>query len=594
MLGRLTLRDNISTEEVNRLVDEAIAQHQASILALRAQRNDFAYISRLPPEILCRILSFAQKNRIGEVLPFWYWIPLTHVNRHWRHVGLNSSSLWNQPSLANLQWLKESLSRSKNSGLDIHGLGRKELPGLKLALKHSSHIKHLHIFSIPGLEEWNKIQKALPKSAPRLESLLLEGNGPKRYHTAPNITQYSDAISISNKVLCDTKRLRRLWLTGCMINWDSHPLLRCPLTHLTMHNLLERPSWKQFLDAMKAMPDLEHLDVKNAFPKGHTSPSHLRSLDHIHFARLQNLSICSTEHIHEVKTFFQFVSFPPAAMVKVECSSKQSSSTNYSGIISGLGRSYPTKFSSGGYFQTLIMSQPYFNNSGSTRIRMKLFMGAFADEAMICHIDDLHPTLELEINIFWDQPSERPLVIEDLLNNILHGALPLQDIRHVYLDCLGLEFDSRTLANTFGRLPQVESLIAGRNAGRRFINALKLCSNTNNAGSTYFPALSSICFFYLRITNSECEKTEKNVQNPSAIPIELLQDGLNHCRECGIQVEKLTLIQCRGLEQPDTRKLLEEIRPMVDLARVNKRMFFCAYQDSDTDTDTEEEAEGEL
>ncbi|KAF8171813.1 hypothetical protein BJ912DRAFT_839177, partial [Pholiota molesta] len=105
------------------LIDEAIKQRRASILALKlqisdlqSQRNYFAPICRLPSEILCKIFYFVKTPlRYMDRDRSFKWIRLTHVCRHWRNIAIASPTIWaNDPwPLRNIPFLKEKLSRSK-------------------------------------------------------------------------------------------------------------------------------------------------------------------------------------------------------------------------------------------------------------------------------------------------------------------------------------------------------------------------------------------------------------------------------------------------------------------------------------------------
>lgn len=68
MPGTLLFNGSVTSEEAHRLIDEAIEDHLASILALKSQRNSFAATSCFPPEILSKIF-FLRKNDFK----LWLW-----------------------------------------------------------------------------------------------------------------------------------------------------------------------------------------------------------------------------------------------------------------------------------------------------------------------------------------------------------------------------------------------------------------------------------------------------------------------------------------------------------------------------------------
>src|SRR4051812_18655028 len=92
----------IETLEEQRLsIDLDIAKHEACIQELKFRRNATVPISRLPPEIFCRVFEFICE---GDGYRGLLWIQLTHVSRHWRNVAASCPSLWTKPPLWHLHW----------------------------------------------------------------------------------------------------------------------------------------------------------------------------------------------------------------------------------------------------------------------------------------------------------------------------------------------------------------------------------------------------------------------------------------------------------------------------------------------------------
>ncbi|KAF8192445.1 hypothetical protein BJ912DRAFT_924798 [Pholiota molesta] len=105
MHGPLAINGNVSTEEANCLIDEAIERHyasilylesqenclasielhQASILALKSQRNSLASIARIPPEVLGKVFDFTKAAIEPPLFPLYKmkgaprWLKMTHV-----------------------------------------------------------------------------------------------------------------------------------------------------------------------------------------------------------------------------------------------------------------------------------------------------------------------------------------------------------------------------------------------------------------------------------------------------------------------------------------------------------------------------------
>ncbi|KAF8183645.1 hypothetical protein BJ912DRAFT_544040 [Pholiota molesta] len=95
---QLSLNDSNSVEKSDRLINDAVSRHTAAIVALKVQQNALAPVSRLPPEILCRIFTMVktqvQTYSFRKAPAFLKWIEVTHVSSHWRRVAINFLNLW--------------------------------------------------------------------------------------------------------------------------------------------------------------------------------------------------------------------------------------------------------------------------------------------------------------------------------------------------------------------------------------------------------------------------------------------------------------------------------------------------------------------
>ncbi|KAF8195574.1 hypothetical protein BJ912DRAFT_148511 [Pholiota molesta] len=474
-----SLNEKISIEEAHEQIDKAINGYQEIILALKSQRNRYAPISRLPPEILCRIFSFAKtqwqdvtyyRSAMGIDLHPMKWIRLTHVTRHWRNIALNSPSLWVEFPFGNRSLVEEMLKRSKHAGLviksDFSSI-RTIRPGLELALKHIGRAKDLSFQGITS-NVWKDLQKLLSEPTPRLQYLTLNG-----YAT------HSEPISITGRVLCETGWLRHLELTNCNFNWTSHSHILCSLSHLKLHNIpySSRPNAKQFVDIMKGMPDLEFLDLKDVLPV--QTPEQVPwPSDRIHFASLRILKICSTNN--ELEPFFSCVTFPPTAAVNIVCSATDTSantpiSTNrFSGFIVSLGGLY-SNCSSTRIFQTIVLRQLDLRGSA---VQLELYTDELFHDL---RYNTSNPSLELQFRGMPRFSAKQDA--ENLLFDIFNGGVHLQHVKQVFLVDMS-EVDGRTIAKTFGMLPCVRSVVAASVAVGPFINALKFCSQDDDMKPT--------------------------------------------------------------------------------------------------------------
>ncbi|KAI0043305.1 hypothetical protein FA95DRAFT_1498825, partial [Auriscalpium vulgare] len=99
-----------------------------SLLAtLDTHINACAPVSRLPPELLCRVFSnLVEEEEEEEYLKSGMdgfprpmpWVRLSHVCRHWRDVALNDPTFWARLSLPLPQrWADAIISRSQGAPL---------------------------------------------------------------------------------------------------------------------------------------------------------------------------------------------------------------------------------------------------------------------------------------------------------------------------------------------------------------------------------------------------------------------------------------------------------------------------------------------
>jgi hypothetical protein len=121
-------------EELRRLDDEIHAL-EYRLIGLRTRRNNLMPLCQLPPEILARVLYFAQvanKDNPKKLHTPWInfdcnWHQYTHVCRRLRDVAVETPSLWTfircdtptQPG----KWAELCAARAKTCSLDIIGLG---------------------------------------------------------------------------------------------------------------------------------------------------------------------------------------------------------------------------------------------------------------------------------------------------------------------------------------------------------------------------------------------------------------------------------------------------------------------------------------
>ncbi|KAF9477340.1 hypothetical protein BDN70DRAFT_862036, partial [Pholiota conissans] len=369
MRGPLDLKDDLPADDAYRMIDEAIEKHlvfmeryknsiqalmkevvnqhdasmrrhQASLSALKSQRNFLTPISDLPPEILCSIFAWVRDSDSGDLvedeegiltskslkIP---WIQVTHVCSHWRNVALNSPELWSRVfPFRNITWLKEMLLRSKEASLSFtyndlcndHYARPQFRAALSHALKHANRIQHLSIYT--DAFNFGKFLSAIHGSlAPRLESLCLSSSYALSKLDLPTYDPETENRKPSfDGVPNESLNLRRLELNYFEASWDSRAPFLLNLTNLRLHGTTPSPdlTWQWFMDTLRAMPLLEVLDLNDSFPtcseKEATHPSYFGSA---HFNYLQRLSLSCD--VREGGIILSCITFPPTTFVKFNC-----------------------------------------------------------------------------------------------------------------------------------------------------------------------------------------------------------------------------------------------------------------------------------
>jgi hypothetical protein len=134
---------SVTLDQVSRLDQDT----SSALATIREWRNSFAYINRIPLDIL---------SLIPTHLPPQDRLRVSFVCRHWRRTFLQRAEIWSQLSLLNGEvYLKTLLERAKGSALDI--IVDRGVPVRTMALlsPHTKRIKRLAF----ECNEWTDIQR---------------------------------------------------------------------------------------------------------------------------------------------------------------------------------------------------------------------------------------------------------------------------------------------------------------------------------------------------------------------------------------------------------------------------------------------------
>ena len=238
-------------------IDEEIDKHLLSLSNLRAQKNAFLPICRLPPEILANIFThgardYHENNGLsGFRIPGW--VNVSYVCRHWRNVALDCPTLWTYHFTASLRWTEELLVRSKQASLRIRICCDSLTPGswwsalLERLLSHAERIQELRL-RVPTVV----LPSKLILCGPRLEILDI-------CVLWSNPFEWTSVIDDG-----DIPSLRTLQLTDCLLPWHSLNLTGLTTLFLCRVPAQSKQNIVEFLATLGRLQSLTVLHLEHA------------------------------------------------------------------------------------------------------------------------------------------------------------------------------------------------------------------------------------------------------------------------------------------------------------------------------------------
>ncbi|KII87399.1 hypothetical protein PLICRDRAFT_254172 [Plicaturopsis crispa FD-325 SS-3] len=286
-------------------VDNEIAALERSIWAFKTRRNEFALISRLPPEILSEVFLCGRAMHTPE--RDTRWIKVTYVCRHWRDVALDCPRFWSYIIPRTLKWTQELLARSKDAPLTIvsttpYPTQNMEL-SLELALTHISRVSMLHLTSTARCME-RVFDPLAAKAAPLLESLELE---------VPDHNPYNIPETFCTGI---NPMLRNLSLGSCSIPWGSRFLDNLKVLKLKAIPVASRLSLSDILAILRrASESLTVFEIKDSIQ--YCEENSDVSEEAVDLPRLTSVHIKS--RAREGGMLLKRLLFSPTAAITMDC-----------------------------------------------------------------------------------------------------------------------------------------------------------------------------------------------------------------------------------------------------------------------------------
>ncbi|KDR71073.1 hypothetical protein GALMADRAFT_271252 [Galerina marginata CBS 339.88] len=294
------------------------------LLALSQTRtvdNASSQVNRLPPEVLAHIFSFLQHRPEKPPYPtpqsYNSWLRATHVCRYWRIVAFAFPRLWNYIHIRGpldgaavasimrsgkvpLKVYYDYTPMSSRRFVQANYDPSKKNDPLAMVADHADRLQELHLTS-DSESIWNVFRSPMAN----LEVLSIIGRWP------PHIPNRALPCLFAN----DTPNLRKLVLAR-ISSWPLNDFHN--LTHLSLYNQYERGghrsstlSLNEFLDILRACPDLEELVLVRAGPNaGRSTVPPEAILMPVSLPSLRDLEIGDWVSPDDVAFFLSHLTFP--------------------------------------------------------------------------------------------------------------------------------------------------------------------------------------------------------------------------------------------------------------------------------------------
>ncbi|KAF5309376.1 hypothetical protein D9619_012303 [Psilocybe cf. subviscida] len=236
-----------SIDEAMRLIDLELSGLERRCLELKARRNTYIPIGKLPNEVLIEIFGILKSNRaIHE------WHHVAHVCRHWRCVALEAADLWTTPTMVSHDYTLVMLERSRNRPLHIAIERGTTVTTRNAVLENLGRIGSLTL--IQEAEGLKYFQDRLIDAPLQLRTLTIYNSS----HFGGSDLQSPPPFKLTPG---QTAALQHLYLSFVDVDWQILPIRSLRSLHFAYMRISNPPSWTEFQKALDGMPSLENLQI---------------------------------------------------------------------------------------------------------------------------------------------------------------------------------------------------------------------------------------------------------------------------------------------------------------------------------------------
>ncbi|KAJ7613847.1 hypothetical protein DFH06DRAFT_1108931 [Mycena polygramma] len=288
-------------------IDAEIAWHYAQIAMRKAKRNAITPISRLPNELLSRIITRYAVD--SDELANLKWTKIMKVCWRWHHLGLAAQSLW---AFIETDWSmcleREGLHRRiQRSGVAPLTLTIKDCDSDRynwIIFEQSARIQNLDI-SGEAPHIYDLLANVANRDFPILTSLQLDLSIDRDHILG-------GSIPVLPNGMLGSPRLRTLTLSFIDVPWMSiRGLESLSLTHCNNFGAGSIRGFDALFTMLEACPQLQTLRLENILP----AQADFLGNRTMHLPALADLRL--RDHISVCQTILNHLEFPPSAVVQI-------------------------------------------------------------------------------------------------------------------------------------------------------------------------------------------------------------------------------------------------------------------------------------